>query len=642
MIKKLVKQRMSPWFLTILTLSFCITFNEVVAYQEILQNDTYVSDYSKIRTREFTPPAFLEAEINAENYVDLTWGAPELSSLTEVLDQDKRNDYLSSEKELTGYFLYRFALEDQGNEDLWDPVTVINDSNQFTYTDTEWAEIELGTYRYAIKAIYSFPNFSEAVFSQELDKYLTTEVIVEVTTNSEDSVVGTVVELKNIYNPEYSYSSTISEGSLAEFMSVIEGEYQIVASLGGFERYESPVILISGEMYEYRVVLYEALRPAVNLEYEIFAENNIRLNWSEPGTVIGTSQWLHWDNGENSHSLGVFYDFAYFQVAIRFTPEQLVEMDVGNQYLSVVRFFPTRSSATYTLKVWQGGYVDSEEEIYESGEEIYSQAISNPQINSWNDVTLDYPVQIDPNQELWLGYRISDNTGLLNAAGCDAGPAVQDHGNLVYSNGIWGAADPSVPFFNANWNLQGFVNDTREGQIIPLDRYENDLSNSPENERALLGYRVERNETVLQENTAELEFIDYDVPAGTYVYSVTALYTTGDSEPVYTEEINLDTTTVDSVVMPEPVRIIGNYPNPFNPNTVIYFQLNSEMHVDLSIYNVKGQKIKTLVNEILPEGMNQVNWNGVDSMGNMMGSGVYFYKLSSTSHSAVKKMILIK
>ena len=87
----------------------------------------------------------------------------------------------------------------------------------------------------------------------------------------------------------------------------------------------------------------------------------------------------------------------------------------------------------------------------------------------------------------------------------------------------------------------------------------------------------------------------------------------------------------------------ANYPNPFNPTTTISFSIPEESKVDLSIYNIKGQRVKSLVKESFESGNHSVVWNGVDDSGKSVGSGVYFYKLNVNGKSKlVKKCLLLK
>ncbi|RME27425.1 MAG: T9SS C-terminal target domain-containing protein [Candidatus Zixiibacteriota bacterium] len=85
-----------------------------------------------------------------------------------------------------------------------------------------------------------------------------------------------------------------------------------------------------------------------------------------------------------------------------------------------------------------------------------------------------------------------------------------------------------------------------------------------------------------------------------------------------------------------------NYPNPFNPETMIDFTLPRTGKVNLSIYNVLGQNVATLVNEELPAGYHQVRWDGRDQSGHPVASGVYLYRLVTEAGSLSRRMVLLK
>jgi len=87
---------------------------------------------------------------------------------------------------------------------------------------------------------------------------------------------------------------------------------------------------------------------------------------------------------------------------------------------------------------------------------------------------------------------------------------------------------------------------------------------------------------------------------------------------------------------------IMNYPNPFNPVTTIQFKNETAGNVRIDVYNVKGQKITTLTNQIYEAGINTVTWNGTDDNGSEIPSGVYFYKTKFGKYTTSKKMILMK
>ncbi|MCK4695884.1 MAG: T9SS type A sorting domain-containing protein [Candidatus Cloacimonetes bacterium] len=87
---------------------------------------------------------------------------------------------------------------------------------------------------------------------------------------------------------------------------------------------------------------------------------------------------------------------------------------------------------------------------------------------------------------------------------------------------------------------------------------------------------------------------------------------------------------------------IWNFPNPFNPTTTISFSIPEDIKVNLSIYNIKGQKIKTLFNNKLVKGEHSIIWNGKDKNDRSVSSGVYLYKLNLPGKTTVKKMLLLK
>ncbi len=85
-----------------------------------------------------------------------------------------------------------------------------------------------------------------------------------------------------------------------------------------------------------------------------------------------------------------------------------------------------------------------------------------------------------------------------------------------------------------------------------------------------------------------------------------------------------------------------NYPNPFNPITIINYSIANEGNVELDVYNIKGQKVKTLINEMKEPGHYQAIWDGTDNNKKQIASGVYLYRLSTCKKTLNKKMLLLK
>lgn len=129
-------------------------------------------------------------------------------------------------------------------------------------------------------------------------------------------------------------------------------------------------------------------------------------------------------------------------------------------------------------------------------------------------------------------------------------------------------------------------------------------------------------------------YIDNDVSAGQkYEYTLFALLENGSQ---------VRSGTVGAAIPAEATILDQNYPNPFNPNTTISFTLSARCPVTLTVYTIEGKKVVTLVDEILPAGAKQVSWNGKDTDGNAMSTGVYFYRLKAGKEVFSRKMILMK
>jgi len=97
-----------------------------------------------------------------------------------------------------------------------------------------------------------------------------------------------------------------------------------------------------------------------------------------------------------------------------------------------------------------------------------------------------------------------------------------------------------------------------------------------------------------------------------------------------------------SAMLPTDYFLHDNYPNPFNPNTVIRFDLPDRSETRLTIYNVMGQRVKTLVEQELVAGSHTVEWDGSDYNARSVATGVYFYRLTAGPYDQTKKMLLLK
>ena len=95
--------------------------------------------------------------------------------------------------------------------------------------------------------------------------------------------------------------------------------------------------------------------------------------------------------------------------------------------------------------------------------------------------------------------------------------------------------------------------------------------------------------------------------------------------------------------------LLGNFPNPFNPSTTILFSLSSGEGrgegiaiVNIVIYNIRRQRVRTLANQVVEPGLHSVEWDGRNDKDEKLGSGIYLYRLEAGDFREIRRMILLK
>ena len=196
-------------------------------------------------------------------------------------------------------------------------------------------------------------------------------------------------------------------------------------------------------------------------------------------------------------------------------------------------------------------------------------------------------------------------------------------GNLIFSLNVDLTGDNITEFYVLGYNGSGPP--YRQSFKI-LDITNNNVL--LEKDDANFSYTFPSISDVDNDGVLEAVFSKYDYPA-LAVYSL--------------ESYNTGVTTSISGEAPFMRFELGqNYPNPFNPSTTIKYELNSSGSVRLQIFDIKGELIKTLVNDFQNSGNYEVVWNGTNSRGEKLTSGVYFYSIKTKDNISTKKMILLK
>lgn len=189
-------------------------------------------------------------------------------------------------------------------------------------------------------------------------------------------------------------------------------------------------------------------------------------------------------------------------------------------------------------------------------------------------------------------------------------------------------------------NNQGFVlerSTDKNGIYQTIASYEHDTAlRGAGNSSSTINYSY-IDETVFNGNTYWYKLIDVDFNG------------VRTSHPVISAVPHVssaDIGIVDNSELPKSFALKGNYPNPFNPETTISFDIpeteNDLVNVNLSVYNMLGQQMITLINEPLAANSYQAKWYGKDSKGSFVPTGIYFYMLKTENYVSSHKMMLIK
>ncbi len=146
--------------------------------------------------------------------------------------------------------------------------------------------------------------------------------------------------------------------------------------------------------------------------------------------------------------------------------------------------------------------------------------------------------------------------------------------------------------------------------------------------------------------TIDVTFKTDNFPLGDF-WAAVEIYSNDPDEGTYIVPLHMTVDTVTAISgvngnLPTSYRLEQNYPNPFNPTTTIPYQLPEQHRVQIVIYNVRGQKVRTLVSRTQSAGFHTAVWDGRNDLGNPVSSGIYFYRLKAGNYREVRRMLLMK
>ena len=444
------------------------------------------------------------------------------------------NKEKSADRALTGYRVWRLRQGQETNESTWTSLTP-NPISATGFQDTEWANVEDGTYKWAVKAIYTGGAASVAALSNPLPKVTQIGTIVGIVRNQQNATIsGATITCAG-------YSATTNQNG-AYSMQVIAGTHSVTAS---------------------------------HPDYDSVTQENVTVVTGQTTTVnfvLPPSSVLFQDGFE-----------SYPDFALEFAPWTLVDVD---------------QQATYRI----GGY------DWPNAESPMAYIIFNP------SATTPPVTALEPHG----GSKVAASFAAVNPPNNDwmITPQLSPVSELKF----WARS------YNSAYGLEKFkVGVSTTGT-------------APNNFTFISGA------TPIE---APIEWTEYTYDLTQYTETPVYIGINCVSHDVFffivDDVIVKGATDADDPTVPVLKTALNiNYPNPFNPETTISYSLKQGENVKIEVYNIKGQLVRTLVNEEQAAGNHKVVWTGVDNNNRPVSSGVYFYKMTAGKYSSSKKMILMK
>ena len=389
-------------------------------------------------------------------------------------------------------------------------------------------------------------------------------------------------------------------------LELVNGNYNLHITCAGNLEYENSISIETGEQVSLDISLDERALPPNNLTGE-WVDNDIVLSWNSPGVYTGFTETFesgelseNWQSTQNEGDGWIItldgssggFDIPAHSLYI-VSNDDAVNDDSSMDYLILpFQDFSRLFDVILSFDSYFTGNYDHSATIEVSIDEGQSwmDIYQIPSNNNWQNISVSLQEYCGSNYDHVLIAFHADDGG-----GWSSGWAVD---NIVLGLG------------GEHRNLLGY-NLYEEGVSQPLN-----------------------NELIIEEN-----YLLQNVVNEAHSFWVTAIYSSIESIPSNT--CILDQTACDPDQVAD-INQVSVYPNPFNPSAKITFSISRKMNISLSIYNLKGQKCRTLMEGEISSGTYSFNWNGKDDNEKSVVSGIYFCRLQKDSYSLTKKMMLLK
>jgi hypothetical protein len=441
---------------------------------------------------------------------------------------------------LTGYKVWRLISGQETNETGWTSLTA-NPISATAYQDTGWGALPDGTYKWAVKAVYTGGALSIPALSNPLTKMTQIGTIAGIVRNQQNQAIAGATVTSGTYT-----ATTNTNGAYS--IIVPAGTHSVTASHANYApSTQTGIIVLTGQTTTVNFIL----APTQNLLVDGFE--------------------------------------TYANFALTFAPWTLVDVDLSVTYgIENVTFQNSGAAMAYI---------------------IFNPSATTPA------VTTSVPHG---------GAKMAASFAAILPAQGGTGP----NNDWLITPQVTGAAQ--IKFWAKSHTAQ-----------YGLERFKVGVSTTgtaPANFTIISGANYISAPIDWTEYTYNLAYGNTPIRIGIQCIS-------NDAFIFFVDDVLITgggTANEDITVPVVATELKTNYPNPFNPETTIAFNMKETSEVSIEIYNVKGQLVKTLLNDVKDAGSHSVIWNGKDNNGRAVSSGIYYYKMNTGKYSSTKKMIMMK
>ena len=441
-----------------------------------------------------------------------------------------------ADRALQHYEIYRYNTDDADNMDAW--TMVADDVTETEYVDGTWADVTMGTYKYAVKAVYTVTE-SDPVSSNMVAKDMKAHVVVIVDLNTGNSPEGATVTFQNTNIPDTTYEYTVPASGTVNIENFWKGNYNLTVSKENYDTYQEENIDILEDNFIRSITLKETLAMPVDLATDVDCES-VTVSW-EQGSGGGTAGdeftegfennfppegWEH----EQTNSLETWEQVG----TVEFSSGDVVPHE-GEKQLEVYWEYEEQDEWMITPEFTVGNNTNLTFWTYltygsTNGDHYYVK-VSEDGGNSWDVIWdasdlpeqenhYDTPIELDLSE-----YQGSDVKIAWNAYGAEG---------LWYA---WFIDDVTIASGDQVYSFNGETLTRQEVSVKKTTSHDalskdnsSVVSNSTRNNREFIGYNVYRDgELLTSEPITETEYTDDEMSGGTYNYEVSAVYSTGES-----------------------------------------------------------------------------------------------------------------